>query len=238
MGRAIPVPEQKKKAQAAAAKTGAKAAAKKTAMSAAAVEKRRSAMKKAVTYNKQYKAEASRLKNMSDTARKEGNFFSEPEAKVAFVIRIRGINDVAPKPRKILQLLRLRQLHTGVFIAMNKATLSLLTRVEPFIAWGYPSVSTIRKLVYKRGYFNLKGSRIPLCENEVVEETLEKKTKGAVVCAEDVVNQLATCGEHFSTVAHSLWPFKLSTPNGGLKYKNSHFVEGGDFGNRESLIKL
>ena len=100
----------------------------------------------------------------------------------------------------------------------------------------------------------MKGNRIPVSENEVrictpatphlptpppqvVQEALEKKTKGDVVCAEDVVNQLYAAGPHFSAVAHASWPFKLSTPNGGLKYKNSHFIEGGDFGNRENLIK-
>ncbi|KAF4750148.1 60S ribosomal protein L7, partial [Perkinsus olseni] len=33
-----------------------------------------------------------------------------------FVVRLAGINKLAPKPRKILQLLRLRQLNNGVFV--------------------------------------------------------------------------------------------------------------------------
>ena len=33
-----------------------------------------------------------------------------------------------------------------------------------------------------------------------------------------------------------LWPFKLSTPTGGYRRVNNHFVEGGDFGNREDKI--
>ena len=45
-----------------------------------------------------------------------GGFYVEPEAKLAFVIRIRGINDMHPKSKKILQLLRLRQIFNGVFI--------------------------------------------------------------------------------------------------------------------------
>lgn len=35
-------------------------------------------------------------------------------------IRIRGINDVAPKTRKILQLLRLRQINMGVFLKVRR----------------------------------------------------------------------------------------------------------------------
>ena len=49
-------------------------------------------------------------------AKTKGGFYVEPEAKLAFVVRIRGINDMHPKTRKILQLLRLRQIHNGIFI--------------------------------------------------------------------------------------------------------------------------
>ena len=36
-----------------------------------------------------------------------------------FAVRIRGINDMHPKTRKILQLLRLRQIHNGVFVRVR-----------------------------------------------------------------------------------------------------------------------
>ena len=36
-----------------------------------------------------------------------------------FVIRIRGINDVAPKTKKILQLLRLLRINSGVFLKVG-----------------------------------------------------------------------------------------------------------------------
>lgn len=47
-----------------------------------------------------------------------------------------SINKLAPKPRKILQLLRLRQLHSGVFVKVNKATLNMLQVVQPFVTYG------------------------------------------------------------------------------------------------------
>jgi len=34
-------------------------------------------------------------------------------------IRIRGVNDIDPKTKKILQLLRLRQINMGVFLKVN-----------------------------------------------------------------------------------------------------------------------
>lgn len=56
---------------------------------------------------------------MKRKAKKEGSFYMEPEPKLVFAIRIRGINALHPKTRKILQLLRLRQIHNGVFLKVR-----------------------------------------------------------------------------------------------------------------------
>lgn len=65
--------------------------------------------KKAKGYAKEYKDTEAQLVNMRRVAKKHNNFFMEPEPKVVFVVRIKGINAVDPKTRKILQLMRLRQ---------------------------------------------------------------------------------------------------------------------------------
>lgn len=59
------------------------------------------------------------LIRLKRAAKAKGGFYVEPEAKLVFVIRIRGMNDVAPKTRKILQLLRLRQINNGVFLKVG-----------------------------------------------------------------------------------------------------------------------
>lgn len=59
-------------------------------------------------------------------AKTKGGFYVEPEAKLAFVVRIRGINDMHPKTRKILQLLRLRQIHNGIFIKVRRCSTTAL----------------------------------------------------------------------------------------------------------------
>ena len=35
---------------------------------------------------------------------------------------------------------------------INKATVNMLRRVEPYVAWGYPNLKTVRELLYKRGF--------------------------------------------------------------------------------------
>lgn len=64
---------------------------------------------------------------MKREAKAKGGFYVEPEGRLAFVVRIRGINDMHPKTRKILQLLRLRQIHNGVFIRVSNAFSSAVT---------------------------------------------------------------------------------------------------------------
>jgi large subunit ribosomal protein L7e len=50
---------------------------------------------------------------------------------------LHSINNIAPKPRKILQLLRLLQINNGVFVKVTKATTQMLLLVEPYITYGF-----------------------------------------------------------------------------------------------------
>lgn len=52
------------------------------------------------------------------------------------VFFVYSINGVSPKVRKILQLFRLLQIHNGVFIKLNKATINMLRIVQPYVAYG------------------------------------------------------------------------------------------------------
>jgi len=194
---------------------------------------RKTAFKNAEKYVKEYRTAEKSLVRMRRMAKQHGNFFLEPEAKVAFVIRIRGINGVSPKVRKILQLLRLRQIHNGVFIKLNKASILMLRKVDPFISYGYPNLKSVKELIYKRGFGKVKGNRIPLSDNSVIEESLGKH---GIVCMEDLVHEIFTCGPKFKEANNFLWPFKLSSPKGGFTQKGKHYIEGGDAGNREEKI--
>jgi len=174
------------------------------------------------------------LKQQRNEAKNQGTYFLEPENKVLLVVRVRGINRMSPKVRMVLRLLRLRQLHNAVFIKVNKATIGMLKLVEPYVAYGYPSVTTVKKMICKRGYLKINRQRIPLVANEQVEEILGDKDIISVGC---MINELFTCGEHFSDVTRFLWPFKLSAPKGGYrKSKRVHFVNGGTYGNHEKYI--
>merc|ERR1711993_23122 len=196
-------------------------------------EKRRVVYKKAEKYAKEYRAKEKDEVRLRRMAKRDGNFYVPAEAKLTFVIRIRGINQVSPKVKKALQLLRLRQINNGVFVKLNKCSLNMLRLVEPYVAWGYPNLKTIRDLVYKRGFAKINHQRIPISNNEVIEQVLGAHD---IVCVEDLVHEIFTVGENFKKANNFLWPFKLSCPTGGMRKKTNHFVEGGDHGNREDFI--
>merc|ERR1712241_64325 len=186
-------------AKQAAAKAEAKAVAKK-----ASLTKQREIISKARAYAAEYAAEAKALVNNTKAAKANGNYYVPGEEKLALVIRIRGINQLSPKPKKTLQLLRLRQIGNAVFVRLNAASLQMLRICDPFIAWGYPTEKTMGK--------------------------------DGVNCIEDLVHEIYTVGENFKTVNNNLYPVKLSCPRGGWRKITNHFIEGGDFGNREQYI--
>jgi large subunit ribosomal protein L7e len=150
------------------------------------------------------------------------------------VLGVCGLIGLSPKVRKILQLLRLRQIHNGVFVRVNAATEKMLRLVEPFIAYGYPNLKSVRALVYKRGFGKVTGQRIPLSSNEVVQAGLGKF---GIQCVEDVIHEIYTSGAHFKEVSNFLWPFKLQSPRGGfIGKKLNHFIEGGACGQQGEKI--
>jgi len=89
-------------------------------------KKRVEIFKRAEKYAKEYQDQERDEIRLKREAKKEGNYYVKGEDKLVFVMRIRGINQVSPKVRKVLQLLRLRQINNGVFIKMNKATQNML----------------------------------------------------------------------------------------------------------------
>jgi large subunit ribosomal protein L7e len=194
---------------------------------------RKEAFKRAEKYVREYRSQERALIRSKRQAKNNNNFFIAPESKIIFAIRIRGINAMDPKTRKILQLLRLRQVHNGVFVKVNAASLNMLRLVEGYITYGTPNRKTVQDLIYKRGFGKVTHQRIPLSNNQVIRQELGKF---GIVCIEDLIHEIYTVGPHFKEVNNFLWPFKLSSPLGGYKYKGSHFTEGGDYGNREELI--
>merc|ERR1711916_179592 len=198
-----------------------------------AIEKKKIIYKRAGDHAKMYLNENNELVELRKKAVAEGKYFVEPEEKLIFIIRIRGINRLAPKTRKILDILRLRQIHNGVFMKVNKPMMNMIRLIEPYVTYGYPSLETVRQLIYKRGAARINKQRIPLTDNNMIEEHLKSSN---IICIEDLVHEIYTVGPNFKQANSFLWPFKLSSPKGGFDKKRKHFIEDGDYGNRGKAI--
>jgi len=230
----IAVPETILKKQKAAQKATESKAADLQKKREANKQKRETIFKRAEKYHQEYVKAERDIIDAKRQAKRDGSLFVPAEAKLAFVVRIKGINKIDPKKRKTLQLLRLLQINNGVFIRLTKATTEMLKIVEPFVAYGYPNQKTVRELVYKRGYGKVNKQRLPITDNDLIEENLGKY---GIVCVEDLIHEIYTVGPNFKQASNFLWPFKLSSPTGGFRpRKFRHFIEGGDLGNREHFI--
>lgn len=236
----VPVPEGLKKAWERENRAKVIREQRKTTKAEQLPGKRKKQAQRIAAYEAEYlkmkSDEAQKVKN----ARLDGNFYKEEGAKMAIVIRIRGINRVSPKVRKVLQLFRLLQIHNAVFIKMNKATINMLKLIQPYIAYGYPSVDTIRSLIYKRGFAKIRHrpgaiSRIPIMNSDLIERHLGRYK---IQTIEDMVHEIYTVGPNFSKTVNFLWPFKLNCPRGGYRgRKRRHYLEGGTYGNWERHIQ-
>merc|ERR1712051_175265 len=108
-------------AKLAAANTAARAQGKRDS-----VVKRREIIKKARAYAAEYSNATKALASNTKAAKEHGNYYVADEPRLAVVTRIRGINQISPKPKKVLQILRLRQIGHTVFVRLNKASIHLM----------------------------------------------------------------------------------------------------------------
>ena len=84
-------------------------------------------------------------------------------------------------------------------------------------------MKSVRELIYKRGYGKVRGQRIPISENSVIEGVLGKF---GIICIEDLVHEIYTVGEFGWTL--SVHESNLEIPIGkcGPRQKLSSYSIG------------
>ncbi|XP_057420772.1 60S ribosomal protein L7-1-like [Lotus japonicus] len=156
-----------------------------------------------------------------------------PNSKPIIVIRIQGKKDMHPVTRKALFSLGLRKIFSAVFVKPSEGIMAKLQRVEPFVTYGYPNLKSIKELLYKKGHAKIDKRKVPLTDNNIIEQELGKF---GIVCMEDMVHEIENTGPHFKEVVRFMWPFDLNKPSDGLKGSKTAYKDGGDAGNREDSI--
>lgn len=217
---------------------------------AAAAERRPARSNKGVQFSRAEKyvkayrdaeREDTRLKRVAETPNDVIEVPAQP--RLLFVVRVAPApgnkgQKVAPKPRKVLQLLGLLQPNSGVFVRLTAQTAELLRVVEPYVVFGYPSLASVRKLVFKRGYGKVDKvakTRVALTNNEMVESALGQF---GIICLEDLIHELYSVGPHFKQAATFLWPFKLSSATGGFGVRSKIYEAEGTSAQLEDINAL
>ncbi|KAL5574481.1 hypothetical protein UlMin_016180 [Ulmus minor] len=190
-------------------------------------------IKKPEEFVKEYRYREVDLARMKHRMKRKRTELATPESKLLLVIRIQGKNDMHPTVRKTLYDLKLRRVFSAVFVKVNAAIIEKLQKVEPYVTYGYPNLKNVKELIFKKGYAKIDKQRVPLTDNNMIEQALGKH---GILCIEDIVHEIANVGPHFKEVTHFLWPLELNKPEGGLKGLKKVFKEGGESGNREHLI--
>ncbi|XP_072279966.1 ribosomal protein uL30-like [Pyxicephalus adspersus] len=152
-----------------------------------------------------------------------------PKHKLAFVVRIVDIEGVSHQVMRIIKTFRLGKIFAGVFVKLNPDTLKMLQFIEPYVAWGFPNLKSVRELILKRGQGKVDGKKVPLTDNTMIENVLGKFN---VICLEDVIHELYSAGEHFTEVNRFLCPFHLSIARHAGVNRKGYLTEVGDPGHR------
>ena len=195
---------------------------------------RRTPFRHAASYVREFKAHEAQEHRMQWAIRDAATAHVPDTEQLLCVVRIGGVNDMHPKSRKVLQLLRLGHLGNLVFLQLTRATTNMLRKVEPYVAYGYPSLKTVREVIYKRGHGRVGKERVALTDNSLIEAALGQY---GIICMEDLVHEIYTVGPNFKQAANFLWPVKLSNLTGTMSTKHSKlFKDGGQAGLRGKAI--
>lgn len=159
--------------------------------------------------------------------------------KLAFALRIREIKGVSPKVMKVIQMMRLRKIFSGTFVKINKTSMGMMRMVEPYVAWGFPNLKSVRELILKRGQTRVGKRKVPLTDNAVIEQHMGK---AGVICLEDLIHEIYSVGKSFRAANNFLLPFRLSVPRHGARDKAGLLKQLGNPGFRaadiNSIIRL
>ncbi|XP_055836532.1 uncharacterized protein LOC129905155 [Episyrphus balteatus] len=154
--------------------------------------------------------------------------------KLLLVFRHAGKKVFDETTSKIFKAWNIPKRHQAVFLKNNKENQILLRLAEPFVCYGYPTIATVRELLFKKGFAMIDRKKTPIQSNTMIEEHLGEK---GIICLEDIIHEIFTVGPNFERVTSFISPFALGNPKDGWQKKVSvSFKRGGEYGNRKAAI--
>ncbi|KAI9306077.1 ribosomal protein L30, ferredoxin-like fold domain-containing protein [Cunninghamella echinulata] len=98
--------------------------------------------------------------------------------------------------------------HSAAFVRNTPDVQEKLAIVKNYVIYGEPTLETVRNLINKRAYTIIKGERVAITDNNMVEEALGDE---GIICIEDIIHEIINGDiETFNKVNNFLAPFQLS----------------------------
>jgi large subunit ribosomal protein L7e len=171
-------------------------------------------------YNKQqrnyvnYKRQKTRLSKSAPKQTEQGVFNVAPFETITpytliLAVRVKESNNVTPQAQKILNLYGLKEVNNAVFLHSTPDVIKSLLMIQNYVAFGYPQKALVNDLIRKRGSLKKEDKRMPITDNNLIEELLGKATDSGVICIEDIIASVTRCDDHFEKVRSVLWPIQL-----------------------------
>mmetsp|Transcript_6434 Transcript_6434/g.11842 ORF Transcript_6434/g.11842 Transcript_6434/m.11842 type:complete len:417 (-) Transcript_6434:1259-2509(-) len=129
-------------------------------------------------------------------------------SKIIIIVRLKGQFDINPKIKKILNILGLKKIYNCIITKNSKKNLKLLRYLNHFVSWGYPSKTTIKKLLINRGVIqnNLKSNRF---SDNLIKKIFQKRKLDEIT---SIINSIIFRGSVVGLSNAKLGKFKLSPP--------------------------
>lgn len=161
-------------------------------------------------------------------------FVRDGSKKLLLVFRHRGERIASQNCIKILREFRLSKKYNATLVKATEENFKLLSAVEPYVIWGYPTITTVRDLIFKYGFCKENGKKQTIASNQQVEKALGQHN---IICIEDLVHEIFTVGPNFDAANRYLMHFRLQAPKTGWeKSKGQHYAKGGECGFRGEEI--
>jgi large subunit ribosomal protein L7e len=155
-------------------------------------------------------------------------------AKMVFVIRTReDAGRIPPLVFQVLKQFHLRQPNQGVFVRYDDVNRRKLHMIEPWVVYGPPSEGVVKDLIERRGFGAVKGSRVPLSDNTILEKELGEHN---IICIEDLIHEITNVGDSFDHAKKFLWPFQLTPIISKFEKAQLGEKQGKDYGDKGEEI--
>ncbi|XP_026192090.1 60S ribosomal protein L7-3 [Cyclospora cayetanensis] len=133
----------------------------------------------------------------------------QPDCRVYCVVRNHRKGGCR-ETRKALEALGLSKPYSCTLIPNDETATTTLRKISPFIFYGLPSADTVRRLFLTRARMQSDegGPPVPLSNNVMIEDAFGSM---GILCLEDLVEHILTCGPHFAQLMQKVGKFQLTS---------------------------